>query len=427
MFSRNGSGFKLSIYEVCKGKGDVSWWSIGATIALIIVLVLLALTLPGCVGEEEPVARGTYNCAVYTEQGCVKFIVASGGEIEVQSGGTVDVQDGATISYGGTSSFADIDATGTITAATGFVGSGNVSLGDAITDNIYVYGQMRSYNGSSNWVDVPDVSALGRGNGWHASYNVTDGGSDQFQALFANTQVCTTTNTGSIYGLEAKATYKATEGSGPYAMAYGVFGKVTAKSSGGTHSTIPYAYPIYSILDVAASNTVTEAVNFFAENANSGTESASYILKTHSSGDTWDYGIYLDDAVIGTADIVLENGEQIANAVNGTVTVSGNVDAAGSLNFGANDLYPLGVAADGLTLYCGVSAGFTATTTVAVGTHGVTTPTVALTTLQTQPAATAAFITASISGTDVVISTWDSSYSAGSTETVAYYCIYGQK
>jgi len=229
MFSRNGSGgIKIRIY---KSNEQVNWWQVVLMVGLIIALVLLALTLPGCAVEpEEPVARGTYNCDVYTEQGCAKFVVASGGEIEVQSGGTVDVQDGATIGLGGTSSFGDIDATGTITAATGFVGSGNVSLGDAIGDNIYVYGQMRSYDGSDNWADISDVSALGRGNGWHASYNVTDGGSDQFQALFANTQVCTTTNTGSIYGLEAKATYKATEGSGPYAMAYGVFGKVTAGS-----------------------------------------------------------------------------------------------------------------------------------------------------------------------------------------------------
>jgi len=156
-----------------------------------------------------------------------------------------------------------------------------------------------------------------------ASYNLTDGGSDQFQALFANTQVCTTTNTGSIYGVEAKATYKATEGSGPYAMAYGVFAKVTAKSSGGTHSTIPYAYPVYSILDVAASNVMAEAVNYFAENANSGTETNSYILKTHSSGDTWDYGIHLSDATINTAEIVGSNGETLKNTTDTAWQVGG--------------------------------------------------------------------------------------------------------
>jgi len=201
--------------------------------------------------------------------------------------------------------------------------AGSAYFGNAITDNINVYGQMRSYDGSDNWADISDVSALDRGNGWHVSYNLTDGGSDQFQALFANTQVCTTTNTGSIYGVEAKATYKATEGSGPYAMAYGVFAKVTAKSSGGTHSTIPYAYPVYSILDVAASNVMAEAVNYFAENANSGTETNSYILKTHSSGDTWDYGIHLSDATINTAEIVGSNGETLKNTTDTAWQVGG--------------------------------------------------------------------------------------------------------
>ena len=222
-----------------------------------------------------------------------------------------------------TDAFTVADTSGN-TAVGGTLGvDGNATLGDAITDNIYVYSQMRTYNGSSNWADVSDISALGRGNGWQAAYNLTDGGGDQFQALFVNTQVNTTTTTGSIYGIEAKSTFKGTEGSGDLCMAYGVFGKVTAKDDGETHSTIPRAYPIYSILDVAASNTVTEAVNFFAENANSGTEAASYILKTHSSGDTWDYGIHMGDATINTAEIVGSNGETLGNTVDGLWTVGG--------------------------------------------------------------------------------------------------------
>jgi hypothetical protein len=38
---------------------------------------------------------------VYTEQGCAKFVVASGGEIEIQSGGTFDLQSGATVDFSG--------------------------------------------------------------------------------------------------------------------------------------------------------------------------------------------------------------------------------------------------------------------------------------------------------------------------------------
>lgn len=47
---------------------------------------------------EEPVAR-SYSCAVYTEQGCAKFVIASGGEIEIQSGATLDVQSGSSVDF----------------------------------------------------------------------------------------------------------------------------------------------------------------------------------------------------------------------------------------------------------------------------------------------------------------------------------------
>lgn len=74
------------------------------SIALSIILaVVLLVALGACVPKEQPVPRSAdYNCSVYTEQGCAKFVVASGGEIEVQSGGTVDVQAGATFNVSAT-------------------------------------------------------------------------------------------------------------------------------------------------------------------------------------------------------------------------------------------------------------------------------------------------------------------------------------
>lgn len=72
---------------------------LGGLIALGMALLIMLLGILSC-GPEEAVPR-SYSCAVYTEQGCAKFVVASGGEIEIQSGGTFDLQSGATVDFSG--------------------------------------------------------------------------------------------------------------------------------------------------------------------------------------------------------------------------------------------------------------------------------------------------------------------------------------
>lgn len=64
-------------------------------ISIILGLILLVMVALAC-APEQPVER-SYSCAVYTEQGCAKLVVASGGEVEVQSGGTLDIQSGSTL------------------------------------------------------------------------------------------------------------------------------------------------------------------------------------------------------------------------------------------------------------------------------------------------------------------------------------------
>ena len=56
---------------------------IGGLLTLVLIAALI-LFVSGACAPEEPVAR-SYSCAVYTEQGCAKFVVASGGEIEIWS------------------------------------------------------------------------------------------------------------------------------------------------------------------------------------------------------------------------------------------------------------------------------------------------------------------------------------------------------
>jgi cytoskeletal protein CcmA (bactofilin family) len=82
-----------------------------------------------------------------------------------------------------------------------------------------------------------------------------------------------------------------------------------------------------------------------------------------------------DDATItGTlaalGGISLENAETIGNAVNGTIAMTGAVDVSGALQYGANNLYPLGFGTDGYQMVLG-SVEVTETVTV---THGLTTP-----------------------------------------------------
>ena len=119
-------------------------WRFVAAVAL--ALSALATTLAGIavwVPAEEAVPRA-YQCEVYTEQGCSKYVVASGGEIEVQSGGTLDIQSGATTGLGAAM---DLDSTlnvdGAVTFNSTFDVDGNVSSGTGaitMTDSVNITG-----------------------------------------------------------------------------------------------------------------------------------------------------------------------------------------------------------------------------------------------------------------------------------------------
>lgn len=95
---------------------------------LAIVGVIVIVSLIALAPEEIPVAR-SYQCDVYTEQGCGKLVVASGGEIEVQSGGTADFQSGATVGFGGASTFANGSAAAPSIAFTSDTDTGMYRVG----------------------------------------------------------------------------------------------------------------------------------------------------------------------------------------------------------------------------------------------------------------------------------------------------------
>jgi hypothetical protein len=123
---------------------------LGGIIALGITLLILLMGALAC-GPEEAVPR-SYSCNVYTEQGCAKFVVASGGEIEIQSGGTFDLQSGATVDFSGgvdldgsTLAF-DTDGDTTMVASTDDIITATVNVTDGYL--VISVGNLKVGNGS---------------------------------------------------------------------------------------------------------------------------------------------------------------------------------------------------------------------------------------------------------------------------------------
>ncbi len=119
-------------------------WRVVAAVALALSGFATAMAVVSLSEPEEPVARGSYSCAVYTEQGCAKFVVADGGELEVQSGGILDVQSGATSSLGAAMELnSTLNVDGAVTLNSTLDVDGNVSSGTGavtVTDSLNVTG-----------------------------------------------------------------------------------------------------------------------------------------------------------------------------------------------------------------------------------------------------------------------------------------------
>lgn len=123
--------------------------AIVATISLILFGVNFFAT-----PEEAPIAR-SYNCDVYTEQGCAKYVIASGGELEVQSGGTLDVQSGATANLN-----ASLSTTGTLTANALVVTTTMDASGAAtLNSTLDVDGNISSGTGAITMTDAVNITS----------------------------------------------------------------------------------------------------------------------------------------------------------------------------------------------------------------------------------------------------------------------------
>jgi hypothetical protein len=96
-------------------------------------------------------------------------------------------------------------------------------------------------------------------------------------------------------------------------------------------------------------------------------------------------------------------------------TLTDDVDIGGTLNFGANDLYPVGYASDGEQLVVGTTS-ITGTATAA---HGLTTVTFCLCSLGSDPdddAGDVAMCTTAVSANVCTLKTWQDDFVTAATE-----------
>jgi hypothetical protein len=109
------------------------------------------------------------------------------------------------------------------------------------------------------------------------------------------------------------------------------------------------------------------------------------------------------------------DGEGTLN-VAGASTLTGNVDMVGTLQYGADDLYPVGFASSGQQAVYGTDA-ITGTATAA---HGLTTVTFALCALGEDPTSGAgdgAMCTVAVSGNVATLKIWQDDFITAATET----------
>jgi len=126
---------------------------------------------------------------------------------------------------------------------------------------------------------------------------------------------------------------------------------------------------------------------------------------------------------ISTAGVLQCNG---AATVDGAITATGGVvgDVTGDVTGKVNGAYPLLYGTDGYALDVGTD---TVTDTLTLSLSNVTTPTVGLCTLASDPASTGAFCTVAVSGITATLKLWESDLTAGTVGADVHWAVIGQE
>ncbi len=334
---------------------------------------------------------------------------------------TVDIDDLVNITRvtGTTGQYEDlIQASWTNNAAdAGFGSNGIYMQTDPIYDVENVYG-IRSRLDLRGAADHVAVNQL---HGMDALINLNE------------TKIYTVTDNISVYGA---AVHGGTSGdivaagaeAGTLNLFYGVWGDTaTVNHDAATHGLIIVSHAA-TYLDYGVkieSSSAMQAGLFLENHASNSPATMANGIEMSSAASAMVNGIDMEDADFTGADIVLDEGETISNSAAGTIAMGGIVDVSGNLLFGADNLSAVGYASGNTAIVAGVTAEFTATTTVS---SGLTTVIAAVCVPYADPASTAATCSADWSGATVTLHSWKSAdAAAGDTGTTVNYIIFGTK
>lgn len=111
-----------------------------------------------------------------------------------------------------------------------------------------------------------------------------------------------------------------------------------------------------------------------------------------------------------------------------TATNAGAIDVVSTIQYGTNDLYPLGWDSASDKIVCAATGLFTETTTVALS-GSFSDVDYAIATQITDPAATGAYLTVDDpgAGTNLVVNSWEPDGTVGTTPVNAFYCAIGDE
>lgn len=109
-----------------------------------------------------------------------------------------------------------------------------------------------------------------------------------------------------------------------------------------------------------------------------------------------------------------------------TLSTTGNTDVGGTLQYGADNNFPLGFATSGSEIVCATSAVFTGSTEIDV--TALTTATYVLATQVTAPITTASHLHVSDpTTTTITLTSLNNTFAAGTTGVSAHYCVVGDQ
>jgi len=206
--------------------------------------------------------------------------------------------------------------------------SGNTINNSSADDIIYTGRFASSYFQSLTDISTMDRQHIISGTGKMTGSDPFNS-EDQMQGGFFAMQLGegdAITDARSLYGSESKVTLDR-DMSNATCNLIGAFNKVSVRK---TTTFAGTAIANKTILERANTATIAQGYNYYAEKSASGF-TASAILGTRA--DTWDYGLKLDAATFGTADMILGNGATIDNTDASTLTITeANVIVVGDLS-----------------------------------------------------------------------------------------------